>query len=140
LSILLFCIVGCSVNNESHPRLHEQFFQEYGWEINQFLSSKDYGQGVLSVDKDFMKEVLINGKIDLAPYKDKAVLVTEYRLDPTVGVFNKITGYVFQSEGKVIGGYLMLNQELLEGSIYTTIEGQSLPMMKFDEVKKRLNP
>jgi hypothetical protein len=59
-------------------------------------------------------------------------------LSESVGEYNYILGVILESDGKVIGSYLKVNQQILTGSIYQIIEGIPLPIMSREQVMKRL--
>ncbi|SEO01864.1 hypothetical protein SAMN05518847_105266 [Paenibacillus sp. OV219] len=57
-----------------------------------------------------------------------------YDLGEAVGPYNDVIGYVLECEGKVIGGYLTLQTETLNGDIYNITKGPSVPIVNRKDV------
>ncbi|NBD27230.1 DUF4830 domain-containing protein [Paenibacillus glycinis] len=142
LFALCFAILtGCKSNEpedkQSFPLAHKQFIEQYGWTIRQFHADTNFGAGTLKASyQERANDLKTKANLDLSPYVDKEVIETEYILNESINNYNEITCHLFESEGKIIAAYLVLNQSVLEEDNYTykTIPGPTRPMMNKEDV------
>ncbi|REE85318.1 uncharacterized protein DUF4830 [Paenibacillus taihuensis] len=145
LVIVLSCLaIGCKSNEadavvEHFPAAHKQFIEQYGWTIRQFQFEMNYGKGGLgAAAMDRVKELKAKVQLDLNPYINKNVIETEYILNESLQNYNEVSCYLFESEGKVIGGYLALNTSVLKDDVYMITTGPIVPMMSQKEAYKKV--
>jgi hypothetical protein len=60
-------------------------------------------------------------------------------LSDSVGVYNNILGIILESDHEIIGSYLKVDQEILNGTIYQNLDGPIFPIMNREQVIKNLN-
>lgn len=113
---MLVILAGCNEQNdevvrELHKEQHIKYFEDYGWNIDQFASEFKYTASSLESFKSHVNDIEESGQVDLTPYYDKEVIETGYILQERTVTYNKIVGYILESGDEIIGGYLEFNHE-----------------------------
>lgn len=117
LFIFMFVIlVGCNeqsdeIVRELHKEQHIKYLKDYGWNIDRFASDFKYAASSLESFKSHVNDIEESGHVDLTPYYDKEVIETGYILQEKTMTYNKIVGYILESDDEIIGGYLEFNHE-----------------------------
>ncbi|KOR90187.1 DUF4830 domain-containing protein [Paenibacillus solani] len=113
---MLVILVGCNeqkdeIVTELHKEQHINYLKDYGWSIDRFASDFKYAASSLESFKSHVNDIEELGQVDLAPYFDKEVIETGYILQEKTMTYNKIVGYILESDDEIIGGYLEFNHE-----------------------------
>ncbi|MWV43312.1 DUF4830 domain-containing protein [Paenibacillus sp. HJL G12] len=137
--ILLVVVTGC--NNDTSEQVitynkdHTRYLERYGWNIDRFASEMKYAPETLISYGKHMKEVKTAGQLDLSPYVHQEVIETGYLLHETTPGYNRITAYILESGGHIIGSYLMFEHELQdEHGAYHTDYTSTEPMVHSSKV------
>jgi hypothetical protein len=89
----------------------------YDWEIERNHSFNYYGlipnEGVseMSLYQEYINDINEFGAVNLNPYLDTTITETGYVLNNTIKDYPWIQAYVYESDGEVIGGYLVLYKQ-----------------------------
>ncbi|RUS48261.1 DUF4830 domain-containing protein [Cohnella sp. AR92] len=132
-------LAGCKENLEARTeyfdKKHVDFLSDYGWRIDRFGSEMKYAPRTMAAFPEHLSIVKAEGHVDLAAYSDKEVIETGYILKEQTDRYNQIVGYIFESEGKIIGSYLEFNQEITDSNGTVRVErGETTPLLRKAEV------
>lgn len=111
-----------------------ELFERYGWTIKSFSEESKYAPGSFPDLKEHYELLVKKGKINLEQYINEEIIETGYLFEESVGPFNYVLGYLLESEGKIIGSYLTINQQNLNGSVYEIITGPTIPIANKENV------
>lgn len=137
LIALIIMFSGCTEANNQKPNFpsaHVQYFAKYGWTLKNYEAVNQYERGALLGVKEHYNMLMNDAKLDLAPYASKEIIESGYDLEEAVGPYNDIIGYVLECDGKIIGSYLELQQETLNGDVYDITKGPTVPIVKPGDV------
>ena len=132
--VIFLLLIGCQ-NQETQsgfpiPDEHKAFLNSYGWEIDHSNYYKIYGYlpeikaNELSIYKEYVNSIKELTELDLSPYFNKqSVLEKGYVLKNTKSNFDVIKAHVYEVEGEVIEGYLV---------VYKKNDAKEIPMADKD--------
>ncbi|MGO4107113.1 DUF4830 domain-containing protein [Paenibacillus sp. YAF4_2] len=123
LIVILIILTGCTEDKKEHVEIgnqqHIAYLKDYGWNIDRFGSEIKYAARTLRDYKEHMDTIRTQGQVDLTPFLNQEVIETGYILKEKTNQYNQIVGYILESHGKIIGGYLEFNNEIeqVDGTI-----------------------
>lgn len=144
--LILVILVGCTKEQneeiiETQQEQHVQYFHDYGWNLERFLSETKYAASTLGSYPEHVQDVKTLGHVDLTPYADKEVVETGYTLQGNTTTYNQIVGYIIESDHEVIGGYLVFNHEAEQADGTRHIDQSDMsPILHRQELGSNLSP
>ncbi|GIO63705.1 DUF4830 domain-containing protein [Paenibacillus cineris] len=140
--LIVLVLTGCKEEKKEYmpfyKPMHTDYLQKFGWKAERFASETKYEAKTLQSYKDHVDTIRTEGNIDLAPFFNKEVVETGYILKENTDLYNQIVAYILESEGKVIGGYLDFNHEVLQpDGVIEVHPGQTTPMFDANDSNKQ---
>lgn len=117
---LLVGAAGCRSEEEEqsvqaqtilYNQSHVSYLEQHGWNIERFASEFKYSPGTLASFTEHVGDLRTKAHFDLLPYADQEVRETGYILRETTHTYNVITAYLIEADGKIIGSYLVFEQQ-----------------------------
>jgi hypothetical protein len=133
LSVILALLSGCSDTKKEHVETgnqkHIAYLKDYGWSIDRFSIEVKYAAGTLRDYNEHLDTIRTEGQLDLTPFLHEEVIETGYILQEKTYRYNQIVGYIFESGGEIIGGYLEFNNEVSQSDGTIRVDpGKVTPM------------
>jgi hypothetical protein len=135
--VIISILIGCQNDDLEQSKntiseSHQKFLTSYGWKIERNHSFHFYGlipnKGVseMSFYQEYINDIKEFGGVNLNPYLDAPITETGYVLNNTIEDYTWIQAYVYESDGEVIGGYLVLYKQGAEPKIIPMIDKSSV--------------
>lgn len=120
--VIFSTLIGCQDDDleqsmTSITDSHQEFLSSFDWEIERNHSFHFYGlihnEGVseMSLYQEYINDINEFGGVDLNPYLDGSITETGYVLNNTLEDYTWIQAYVYEADGEVIGGYLVVYKQ-----------------------------